>query len=82
METFTINSINEDGSVDVTFSSDSKKQNLSGLPIVGDKEALNTALSNYAVAYKNGLNVIEKPQASTEVIALVGKPQTVDITEK
>lgn len=76
MDKFTINKINTDGSIDVTFSSDNKKQNLSGFP-VGDKEALVAALSDYAIAYKAGLDVAAPDVVAPEVTAIVGKAQDV-----
>lgn len=54
--TYKINKINEDGSVEVSFSIDKKSQNISGLT-VSDKETLYKELSKYGVAYELGLNV-------------------------
>lgn len=76
MATYTINLIKPDGSVDVTFSVDGKKQNLSGKS-VGDKEMLASELNDYALAYEAGLatkTVVVDPAAK----ALEGKAQTVE----
>jgi hypothetical protein len=78
--TYTINAINANGTVDVTFSVDGKRQNIDGLP-VGSADALTAALNDYAVAYAAGLEVqaanVAPPVVPADVSALVGQPQTV-----
>lgn len=75
MNTFTINQIHDNGSVDVTFSVDGKKQNISGLS-VGNADKLAEELVNYMAAYESGLQVQEtkKPEIDSESQAMVGKP--------
>lgn len=67
---YTINKINDKGSVDVTFDIDKKKQNISGAPI-SDAEALTAYLSDYEVAYITGLEAT-KVEVAKDVAALVG----------
>jgi hypothetical protein len=57
MISFTINSVNEDGTVSVTYDVDSVEQNISGLP-VNDADALSQALADYGKAYEAGLALV------------------------
>ena len=74
---FTINKINNDGSVDVTFS-DNKKQNISGLPVT-DEIALTNALIAYGQAYESGVASEAVTVDTTEVKALEGKKVDVQV---
>lgn len=67
---FTINKINDNGSVDVTFDIDKKKQNISGAP-VADAETLTAFLKEYEVAYIAGLEAT-KVEVADDVADLVG----------
>lgn len=70
MDTYKINAIKTDGSVDVTFSVDGLKQNISGLP-VDDADALDEALCKYGLAYASGLEKAAV-EVSDDAKALVG----------
>ena len=74
---FTINKINNDGSVDVTFS-DKKKQNISGLPVT-DEIALTNALIAYGQAYEAGVASEAVTVDTSEVKALEGKKVDVQV---
>lgn len=67
---FTINKINDNGSVDVIFDIDKKKQNISGAPIT-DVESLTAFLKEYEVAYTAGLEAT-KVEVADDVADLVG----------
>ena len=64
------------GDVTVTYSVDNKSQTISNLPI-DDAQALTQALSDYGIAYKQGLAVEAIPTPPSAVTALVGKAQSV-----
>lgn len=67
---FTLNKINTNGSVDVTFDIDKKKQNISDAPIT-DAEALTAFLKEYEAAYIAGLDAT-KVEVADDVASLVG----------
>jgi len=74
---FTINKINDNGSVDVTYS-DGKKQNISNMP-VSDSDALTEALIAYGQAYESGkASEAITVEISTEVQAMAGTKVDVD----
>ena len=77
MNTFTINKIYPNGSVDVTFSIDNKMHNISGAP-VSDADALTAYLNDWAIAYEAGL-AVQTVDVPTEVHDLVGKAQAVEV---
>lgn len=76
LNTYTIKSVNDDGSVTVIFDCDGKSQTLANAP-VGDSTSLKSFLSDYLSAYKQGLQT-EQSTADSSVTALVGKKQTAD----
>ncbi len=80
METFTITkgSITADGTLEVAFSVDGKKQKLSGMP-VNDPEALVARLSEYGEAYARGLALTAPVAVAPEVKAM--EAQVVPLVE-
>lgn len=82
METYKVTKIdNETGDITVTFSIDGKEQIISGLPV--DKtpvENFKKAISEYFVAYKQGIQVFKKPQIQIDpaIQALLNKDQPLD----
>lgn len=74
MSTFTItkDSTKPDGTLEVAFSVDGKKQKLSGMP-VDDAEALQTRLSEYGKAYEAGLAQVAAAEVAAEVKAMEAK---------
>lgn len=81
MDTFTItkDSIKTDGTLEVAFSIDGKKQKLSGCP-VGDEEALKEHLIKYGEAYARGLALTAPVEIKPEVKALEAKALTMTKT--
>ena len=75
---YTIQSINNDGSIDVSFDIDGVVQNLSGAPLT-DVDALNQFLFDYGTAYENGIVQTSSPVISPDVEALVGQPMAVSV---
>ena len=65
---YTIQSINNDGSIDVSFDIDGVVQNLSGAPLT-DVDALNQFLFDYGTAYENGIVQTSSPVISPDVEA-------------
>lgn len=76
---YTIEQINEDGNVVVTFECDHSTQTLIDAP-TDSAEDLQAFISEYLTAYKAG-KAIEAVKPSNDVKALIGKPQTADVTE-
>jgi hypothetical protein len=74
MDTYTItkDSIKSDGTLEVTFSIDGKKQKLSGCP-VEDEEALKAYLIKYGEAYARGLALVAPVEIKAEVKAMEAK---------
>lgn len=80
--TYTIQSIATDGVVSVVFDVDGKLQKLGGVPVENSDET-KLYLSNYLIAYKEGLQkeILTKTIAPTTT-ALVGKLQTAKTKEE
>lgn len=75
MNTYKIIKINDNGTIDVSFSCDNKVQNLSGFPL-SDANELDNAIVAYGIAYADGLKV-EKPIIDKSVESLIGKVQEI-----
>ena len=71
---YTIQSINKDGTINVSFDIDNKTQNLSGAPI-DDASALSDFLFTYGTAYEDGISLFTPPAVDPAVQAQIGKPQ-------
>lgn len=68
---FTVNKVNVDGTVEVTFDVDNVKQNLSGMNVL-DEKALVLQIAEYGVAYESGKQ-LEAKVIPQKVKDLVGK---------
>ena len=77
---YTIDSINNDGSINVTFDIDGVSQNLSGAPL-DSLDALNQFLFDYGTSYEAGVNSIQPPVISPDVTALVGQSYDVSVAD-
>lgn len=79
MDTFTIQSFNDDGSVSVLFSIDNKVQTLSGVPVF-DPDETTMYLAQYCQDYRNGFDAVAAsiPETTVEVEKLSGQEFSVD----
>ena len=72
MKNFTIQKVNADGTVEVTFDVDAKPQVLSGM-MVTDKDTLIDQITQYGEAYEAGLGIVAPQAIPNNVKNLEGK---------
>jgi hypothetical protein len=81
---FTITKVAEDGShvlVDVSVDGKVYAQKVNGAPVT-DKEALQTFVNDYAIAFSKGLDVeAVKPEVAEDIAELVGKKTEAEVPE-